>query len=149
MAKILTVTHTEFTVSDMDCTVAFWEMLGAKKIEEGYNNNDTMGISVLGKENHPHAEFKVVKLELGGHVIELFQFLDPVTKPFHKDPSIAGNAHLAFLVDDLKEYVSELSEKGVKFLSEINADEKDGIPQVLWCNALDPDGIVVELQQTI
>ncbi len=148
MAKVLKVAHTEFTVSDMDRTVAFWkDIMGGEIIEECYNDNDVMGITVLGNPDRPHAAFKVVKLLLGGHIIELFQYDDPVTKPFHGDPSVAGSAHLAFYVNDIRAFVDEIRGKGVKVLSDIQADEQDGVVKVLWVNVLDPDGIVVELYQ--
>ncbi|MBJ7285962.1 MAG: VOC family protein, partial [Akkermansiaceae bacterium] len=88
------------------------------------------------------AERDSYKLDLeipGGTQIELFSF--PASPNRLTYPEARGLRHLAFLVSDLDQQVSELVAKGVS-VEEIRTDEITGKRYTFFA---DPDGLPIEL----
>jgi catechol 2,3-dioxygenase-like lactoylglutathione lyase family enzyme len=55
-----------------------------------------------------------------------------------------GLRHIAFAVDDIKEEVSRIRKKGVRFQSEVKTWERSGKQLVYFFG---PDGILLEMAQ--
>jgi catechol 2,3-dioxygenase-like lactoylglutathione lyase family enzyme len=84
-------------------------------------------------------------MDVGGRRIEFIEYRDPKGQPYHKNPSIAGSAHLAFHVEDIEKTRQELEEAGVEFHSPIQSFSEGGKVEWRWCYFRDPDGIILEL----
>ncbi len=150
MAKILNVAHTGFIVENMEKTVDFWvNIMGGKLLDRGEDAGDALGAGVMGLSGeNTYAKMLSANIEAGGHILEFFQFLEPVTAPYHGDMSKSGSAHLALYVDDIAEMYDELKAKGVVFNSEINTvKNEDGSIAFQWVYLRDPNNICTELMQ--
>jgi catechol 2,3-dioxygenase-like lactoylglutathione lyase family enzyme len=141
--------HVCFTVTDLENTISFWrDVLGLTLRSRTSNSHPGLGTALMGRKwgvDHPEASIDLAVMELNGQKVEFIQYLDPKTEPFHKNPSIAGNAHLAFRVTDIEGLKETLESKGVEFHSDVNIFRETGKPEWKWCYFRDPDGIVVEL----
>ena len=150
MAKVLGIGHFSFTVLDMERTLRFYcGMLGGKLLTETIDEGDDLGRNCLGKMiTNPYGKIKVAMVELGGVEIEFLQYLEPETiTAYHRNPTIAGSAHIALHVDDIEELYQTLSAKGVEFHSAINDCYRHGELVWRWVYARDPDGICCEIVQ--
>ena len=68
------------------------------------NAYPALGTALFGTKwglNQPQADLMIAVTETAGQRIEFIQYLDPPAKEYHKNPSIAGAAHIAFKVDDI------------------------------------------------
>ena len=86
-------------------------------------------------------------MNIRGTRVEFIEYKDPKAQTYHKNPSIAGSAHLALKVDDIEETRKRLEKGGVEFHSPINTYLEAGKIEWKWCYFRDPDGIVLELVQ--
>ena len=143
------VHHFSFSVTDLDRTIEFYkEVLGVAVRSRGQNRYETLGTALFGTKwgvNQPQADLEIAFLELGGNRIEFIEYKDPKTRPYHKNPSIAGSAHLALRVDDIEGMRKKIEAAGVEFHSPINTYMEEGKGEMKWCYFRDPDGIVLEL----
>lgn len=145
------VHHFSFSVTDLNRTVEFYTtLLGVKMLSRGQNKYDSLGTALFGKKwgiNQLHAELELAVLDVGGTRVEFIEYKDPKTQPYHKNPSFAGSAHLAFQVDDIEEVRKKLEKGGVEFHSPINVYRETAKDEWKWCYFRDPDGIILELVQ--
>jgi catechol 2,3-dioxygenase-like lactoylglutathione lyase family enzyme len=143
------VHHFSFSVTDLDRTIEFYtEILGVEFQSRGLNKYDTLGTALFGTKwgiDQQHADIELAVMNVGGTRVEFIQYKDPRTQPYHKNPSIAGSAHLAFKVDNIEEMRKKLEGTGVDFHSPINSYMEGGKTEWKWCYFRDPDGIVLEL----
>ena len=143
------VHHFSFSVTDLNRTIEFYtKVLGVKLQSRGRNKYDTLGTALFGTEwgvNQPHADLELAVLDIGGTRVEFIEYKDPKARVYHKNPSIAGSAHLAFQVDNIEETRKKLEQAGVLFHAPINSYLEGGRVEWKWCYFRDPDGIVLEL----
>ena len=143
------VHHFSFSVTDIEKTVKFYtELLGIKLQSRTKNKYDELGTALFGKKwgvTQGHADLEIAVLRIGGTKVEFIEYKDPKAKPFHKNPSIAGSAHLALKVDNIETERKRLEDAGVEFHSPINIFRETGKPEWKWCYFRDPDGICLEL----
>ena len=143
------VHHLSFSVTNLERTVEFYtKILGVKLQSRGPNRYDTLGTALFGTKwgiNQRHADIELAVMNVGNTRVEFIQYKDPKAQPYHKNPSIAGSAHLAFKVDNIEEMRKKLEEAGVEFHSPINSFMEGGKVEWKWCYFRDPDGIVLEL----
>jgi catechol 2,3-dioxygenase-like lactoylglutathione lyase family enzyme len=143
---IISVAHTSYTVSDLDRSLAFYvglldcEVIWQREIRDGYFR------TIVGL---PGCVVRAAQLRVpgGGHVLELFEYLEPHGVPADMRNNNPGSSHMAWVVDDLPAFYEQLSKQGVRFRSEpvyIDAGANRG---AYAAYALDPDGITVELFQ--
>lgn len=147
--SIIGVHHFSFTVTDLDRTIAFYKnVLGVDVRSRGHNKYETLGTALFGTKwgvNQPQADLELAFIQLGDNRIEFIEYKDPKARPYHKNPSIAGSAHLALKVDDIEEMRRKLEAAGVEFHAPINTFREAGKQEMKWCYFRDPDGIVLEL----
>ena len=145
------VHHFSFSVTNMDRTVEFYtRVLGVKLQSRGRNKYDTLGTALFGKKwgiNQQQADLELAVMNVGGTRVEFIEYKDPQAQPYHKNPSVAGSAHLAFKVDNIEETRRKLEAAGVEFHSPINTYMELGKIEWKWCYFRDPDGIILELVQ--
>jgi catechol 2,3-dioxygenase-like lactoylglutathione lyase family enzyme len=145
------VHHFSFSVTNIHRTIEFYtRVLGVKLQSQGRNKYDTLGAALFGTKwgiNQQHADLELAVMNIGGTRVEFIEYKDPKAQSYHKNPSVAGSAHLAFTVDNIVETRRKLEEAGVEFHSPINTYMELGRIEWKWCYFRDPDGIVLELVQ--
>jgi catechol 2,3-dioxygenase-like lactoylglutathione lyase family enzyme len=145
------VHHFSFSVTNIQRTIDFYtRVLGVKLQSQGRNKYETLGTALFGTRwgiTQPHADLELAVMNIGGTRVEFIEYKDPKPQTYHKNPSIAGSAHLALQVDNIIETKRKLEEAGVEFHSPINTYLESGKIEWKWCYFRDPDGIVLELVQ--
>ena len=143
------VHHFSFSVTDLDRTVDFYtKILGVKLQSRSRNRYDTLGVALFGTRwgvHQEHADLELAVMNIGGTRVEFIEYKDPQSQPYHKNPSFAGSAHLAFRVDNIEETRKRMEEASVEFHSPINSFMEGGKVEWKWCYFRDPDGIILEL----
>ena len=133
MAKVVGIGHMSFTVMDIDKTLHFYvDLLGGKLLTRTVDEGPELGKYVMGKMlTNPYGKLKVAMVDLAGLQIEFLQYLEPETNTaYHRNPSIAGSAHIAVNVDDIEGMVEKLKAEGVELHSDINDCIMDG--ELVW-----------------
>ncbi len=113
---ITAVHHFSFSVTNIERTIEFYtKVLGVKLQSRGKNRYDTLGTALFGTKwgiNQPHAELEIAVMNIGGTRVEFIEYKDPKAGPYHRNPSLAGSAHLAFKVDHIEEMKKKLEAAG-------------------------------------
>jgi catechol 2,3-dioxygenase-like lactoylglutathione lyase family enzyme len=136
--------HTALSVSDMERSLTFYrDLLGMRvmrDLEPGLGG-DKLG-DVTGM---PGCRARIVHLDLGGTMLELFQYLDPTGRPLAHDHGQAdvGFTHIGLSSDDVRADYRRLKAEGVTFISE-PVEFRPGVWIVYFRG---PDGEVCELRQ--
>lgn len=145
------ILHTGLTVSDLDRSIAFYrDLLGLELITQ-WDSSQPYLRTVVG---YPDAELRIALLRLPqggagvpGHHLELLEYRQPRGARGDANTYNPGNAHVAFMVEDLDAIYAELRAKGVRFKSapvEITHGRNKGAKAVYL---FDPDDITLELVQ--
>jgi len=149
--RIEQVFHTGLTVSDLDRSIAFYRDLLGFELVTQWDSAQPYLRTIVG---FPEAELRIALLRLpggtagaSGHHVELLEYKAP--RGARGDPRTCnpGNAHIAFMVEDLDQAYAELRAKGVRFKSapvEITHGRNRGGKAVYF---LDPDDITLEFIQ--
>ena len=87
----------------------------------------------------------IAVVKIGNTRVELIQYNDLSAGSYHKNPLIAGSAHIALKVADIEGMRARLGATGVEFHSPINVFQEEVKPDWKCCHFRDPDGIVLEL----
>lgn len=143
------VHHFSFSVQDIDRTLDFYtRVLGVELQSRARNKYESLGTALFGTKwgiNQEHADLELAVVNIGGTRVEFIEYKDPANQPYHKNPSIAGSAHLCFKVDGIEETRARLEAEGVEFHSPIQSFMEKGKNEWRWCYFRDPDGIILEL----
>lgn len=149
--KLSEVFHTGLTVSDLDRSLAFYrDVLGLELVAQ-WDSSQPYLRTIVG---FPDAELRIALLRLpgaatgrSGHHIELLEYRSP--HGVRGDPRTfnPGNAHMAFLVEDIEAAYAELAAQGVRFTSRPVAIEHGRNRGGKAAYFLDPDDITLELVQ--
>lgn len=138
--------HTSFTVGNADEAERFFvEFFDMERIGGGLYDFDYIRRAV----GYPDAVLKISVLRLPGHthLLELVEYIAPVSEPVDTATCRAGAAHLCFRVDDIESEYARLCERGVKFKStpnEVTYGINKGAKAVYFNG---PSGIALELFQ--
>jgi catechol 2,3-dioxygenase-like lactoylglutathione lyase family enzyme len=138
--------HTGYTVSDLDRSLTFYrDLLGCEVLATQTKQGGYLA-AIVG---YPDAHVRMAHLRAPNstHVIELFEYLAPVSGRVQTEPRNVGVAHICFIVDDLAATYERLREAGVDFFSppvEVDTGINAG-GYALYLR--DPDGIPMELFQ--
>ncbi|MFC1938567.1 VOC family protein [Chloroflexota bacterium] len=143
------VHHFSFSVSDINKTVEFFtKVLGMTIQSRGRNKSDTLGTKLFGTKwgyTQKSADLEVAVIKVGDSSVEFIEYKDPKPQPYHKNPSIAGSAHLAFEVDDIEKTREKLEAAGIEFHAPIDSYKESGEVTWKWCYFRGPDGLILEL----
>ena len=140
--KIKTIKHVGVTVRNLEDSIKFYrDKLGFKLIAEPCVMNDDEEVAVA--MGIPESKHRICMLEVAeGHFLELMEFGESVVRPVSLN--IRGSHHIAYLVDDIREWVDRLTEQGVTFHSEPVLEQCE-TGDLLFVLLKDPDGTVIEL----
>lgn len=116
MAAIRHFFHFNITVTNMDCAIEFYSMLGFEVVED---------VSPRGDDIAPHLGVQIKALRAvilslsgdpGGPVLDLVEYIDPPTtgKPYDRLDNV-GIARVAFHVSDFSSAYADLSRIPVQF----------------------------------
>jgi tRNA(Arg) A34 adenosine deaminase TadA/catechol 2,3-dioxygenase-like lactoylglutathione lyase family enzyme len=168
---LIGVHHVSFTVTDLERTISFYrDVVGMRLLERKHRRADDLGTALLGEGGRSAgaatagaigavdagsagprgaaAEILIADMELGGTRVEFIQYVDPASRPYPGDPSVAGSAHVALLTRDIEGEFRRLQTAGVRFHTPVRTVRDPGKPVWRWCYFRDPDGICVELVES-
>ena len=141
--------HFSLTVTDLERTVAFYEdVVGMRLLGRKHRCSGDLGTALLGSERGTQpvtGDILIADMALGQARVEFIQYADPVGRPYHGDPSVAGSAHIALVTEDIEAEYHRLEQAGVRFHSPVRTVTDPGKPPWRWCYFRDPDGVCVEL----
>jgi catechol 2,3-dioxygenase-like lactoylglutathione lyase family enzyme len=150
---ILGVHHFSLSVTDLDRTIEFYtKVLGITHHLTKINEAPGLGRALFGAKwgvDRSEARLRLAIMDVGGTRVEFIQYLDPAAQPFHRNPSYAGSAHIAFKVEDIEGMVHKLKEAGVEFHTPVQSFMEKENKEWKWCYFRDPDGIILELVEEI
>jgi len=136
--------HAALSVTDLDRSIAFYrDILGFELIRIIEPRDDAMLGTIAAL---PGARARIAHLQLGGNMLELFEYARPRggALPSDRPQSDIGWIHVGLRSDDVPADCRRLREKGVAFLS----DPVEFRPGVWVVYFRGPDGEVCELRQT-
>lgn len=144
LQSVKSLDHISVTVSDMDRSLAFYrDLLGLQEVERHRLEGETIS-TMAGK---PNVVMQVVRLaapDTPNILLDLQQYLSPEGKVSNAKLGDVGHAHFCFGVRNLDEAYTELSGKGVEFISKpVQFDLGWAVLDVVFLK--DPDGFVLEL----
>ena len=138
--------RTAFTVSDVERSLKFYcEVLGLTvmrdKIREGESYDQFLGLD--------HVKLRVVILhdESKKHLLELIQYLNPVSQPNKPAINDIGAANVCFEVDDASAMHRTMTSAGYRTLSRPIDFVQEGVLVGWIFTAYDPDDIAVSILQ--
>jgi catechol 2,3-dioxygenase-like lactoylglutathione lyase family enzyme len=143
--------HTGITVSDLDRSIAFYRDCLGLELVTRWESSQPYLRTVVGFSD---AELRIALLRVpamapgvSGHHIELLEYRTPRGQRGDARTCNPGNAHVAFVVDDLDRVHAELTARGVRFKSapvEVTHGRNAGAKAVYL---LDPDDVTLEFIQ--
>jgi catechol 2,3-dioxygenase-like lactoylglutathione lyase family enzyme len=142
--RVLGLDHVSVSCSDIERSLAFYrDLLGLPVLSVG----EVSGDDVERVTGEPGVRMLAADLDLGrGQVLELIEYVEgsPASPGGATAPAVPG--HVGLLVDDVDEVHRRLVEAGVRVRSEpVRLSEPGAWFGVRCVNALDPDGVTVEL----
>ena len=164
--------HVSFTVTDLERTIAFYrDVVGMRLVGRKHRLATDLGTALFGEPETEQtgaapepvgaapepasartgqpAEILIADMELSGTRVEFIQYVDPPARPYPGDPSMAGSAHIAILAQDIESEFRRLQAAGIRFHTPVRTVRDPGRPEWLWCYFRDPDGICVELVESV
>ena len=136
--------HPALSVTDLDRSIAFYrDLLGFELIRIIEPRDDDMLGTIAAL---PGAKARIAHLQLGGNMLELFEYVQPrgTALPLDRPQSDIGWSHLGLKSNDVPADHRRLRDKGVEFLSE-PVEFRPGVWVVYFRG---PDGETCELRQT-
>ena len=155
------VHHVSFTVIDLERTVAFYrDVVGMCLVGRKRRRAADLGTALFGGGPAEEAagaaagapgaaEILIADMELGGTRVEFIQYVAPASAPYPGDPSVAGSAHIAISTRDIEREYRRLQVAGVRFHTPVRTVRDPDRPVWRWCYFRDPDGICVELVESL
>lgn len=140
--------HIGITVSDMEDSIAFYELLGFERAEP-------QNLRILDQEwmsrivGFGPADIEVSIMRMGSTNVELIEYLDPKGGLESRvDVNDVGSAHLGLEVADVYAEYGRLAAGGVRFRNPplTIPEEVEGFGGVQVVYGYDPDGNTFEMQ---
>ncbi len=152
----LAVNHTSFTVRDLDRTMNFFRTALGLTVESYPAATRRLMEGVTGVDG---AEVRLAVVRCPGHLIELFEYLNPADRQTMKPrPCDPGFTHIAFEVDSIDAVVAAAEPfqfrpvrppiwVDVEAMDVLQPDAPATTARMLNCYLRDPDGLTIELMQ--
>lgn len=134
--------HVGLSVSDMDRSLAFYRDQMGMEVVMDLDISDDRIAKVIGV---PGAKCRIVHLALGGNILELFQYAQPVgeNRAHQMQQYDHGLTHIGFEVNDFHHHIAQLKDHGIEFLG----DPLEFRPDVWIAYFRGPEGEVCEIRQ--
>lgn len=147
MKGIIGLSHSGIQVSDIDRSIAFYELLGLS-LGKRWTTDEPYVQRVVGY--YPDVTLEVAVLTIPGSdaILEILQYRGVDGTPVDPATANPGTGHFCLLVDDLDELYARLAGDGVEFISEPQTPTAGPNTGGRVVYLKDPDGIRVELLQT-
>lgn len=138
--------HVNICVSNLERSIAFYEKLGFKVVNdftlEGPDVGKSMGLDA--------SKFRVVFIRLGDDpnatVIDLLEFIDPPTQgKSYSTLNNTGLCRVAFKVDDVDAVYEKLKKMDVEFVAPIERMKGEDGNEISFVCFKDPDGVFLEI----
>ena len=145
--QIISADHTGITVSDLECSLDFWQNILGFEFSHRAHQSGEMAEQITGVKG---AELKLAVVKTpGGHKIELLEYLAPKDRKrdFDLRPCDLGHIHVAFTVDNLDAVLSTIGASGWKAAGQpqtITVGPNTG-KRVVYVR--DPDGTTIEFME--
>jgi glyoxylase I family protein len=146
LSMLKSIFHVNICVSNLERSIAFYEQLGFKVVNdftlEGPDVGKSMGLDA--------SKFRVVFIRLGDDpnatVIDLLEFIDPPAQgqPYPTLNNI-GLCRVAFKVDDVEVVYEKLKKMDVEFVAPIERMKGEGGNDIAFVCFKDPDGVFLEI----
>ena len=131
--------HTGFVVQDLDKTIDFYTNVMGLRVAGRMERSGEFACQLLAFSD---AHIKGAFLDLGdGHQLELIQYINPSSGAGDFERNNLGASHLAFFVEDIDNFYTETSAKGLRFNNEpavLHDESGKLLRKALY--AQDPDG---------
>ncbi len=136
--------HTGIICSDISKSLEFYrDFLGFTVIQDFWDDSDYINRITNLDDGNVH----MIKLKAeDGTVLELLDYVTHPTNLIDQPVYNAGACHIALQVHDIELAYSDLTNKGVKFLSK-PVLSSEGIAKVCFC--FDPSNVRVELVEML
>jgi catechol 2,3-dioxygenase-like lactoylglutathione lyase family enzyme len=142
------VHHTCITVSEMERSIQFYrDLLGLELVmtEESERSGDDRS-KALGV---PQAKVKLAILRAGDAQIELIEYVTAKGQPYDRSNNDTGSMHIAFQVEDIDAVYQRMVESGVRFTAPPATIPAGPMEGWRWTYFFDPDGVSLEIIQTV
>lgn len=138
--------HVNICVRDMERSIAFYEALGFKKVNDFVLEDEAVGTALGLDARKLRGVFMRLGDDDGAPVLDLVQFIDPPPQgtPYPTLNNI-GICRIAFTVDDIDKAAATLEDLGVEFVAPLQKVAGIGDNEVGVVCFKDPDGTVLEL----
>jgi catechol 2,3-dioxygenase-like lactoylglutathione lyase family enzyme len=145
--ELVGVSHTGFTVSDIERSLAFYR--------------DLLGLALVGRQEgrrpylatitgFPDVYIKAAYLKVAPeseHVLELLEYTSHSAPATARETNRPGNGHLCFRVTEIHAIHDRLAAAGVTFISPPAPVTSGMNAGAIGCYLRDPDGFTIELFQ--
>ena len=145
---IKNVHHTCITVSDLERSIEFYrDVLGLELVmtEESERSGDDRS-KALGVDK---AKVKLAILRAGDARVELIEYVTARGRPYDRNNNDVGAMHIAFQVKDIDAVYQRMVDLGVRFTSPPATIPAGPMEGWRWTYFFDPDGVSLEIIQTV
>jgi glyoxylase I family protein len=142
------VHHTCITVSDLERSIGFYrDLLGLELVmtEESERSGDDRS-KALGV---PKAKVKLAILRAGDAQVELIEYVTAAGRPYDRKNNDTGAMHIAFQVEDIDAVYQRMLEHNVRFTAPPATIPAGPMEGWRWTYFFDPDGVSLEIIQTV
>jgi catechol 2,3-dioxygenase-like lactoylglutathione lyase family enzyme len=140
--KVLATNHTSFTVSDLDRTLGFFELVLGFEVTSKAPRDPKAIEQITGVEG---GEVMIAYVRGPGHSIELIEYLAPADRDkVVARPCDTGFAHVAYDVDDMDAAVNTSAEHGFTPLGTVHVIDRGPNTGSRVVYLRDDDGVTIE-----
>jgi len=136
--------HINIVVADLKAAKEFFLQLGFEQGDASELKGEWIS-SIVGLPD-VWAFYQSMRLPGSSVSVELIQYHNPLSggNPNVNKANQLGYRHIAFAVEDIEQTVTQLRQKGIQFVSDIQVYEKRGKKLVYFYG---PEGILLELAE--
>lgn len=139
--KIIGVSHTGLTTSDIERSIVFFRDILGFPVDEPVLYEDSMFERVTGVKG---ANIRISYVKLPGHTLELLEYVKPLDKKASElRPCDPGHIHLSLLVENIEDLVEKIREGGFETVGPIQHVGGDEPFKVIYAHG--PDRLYLEL----
>jgi catechol 2,3-dioxygenase-like lactoylglutathione lyase family enzyme len=145
VATVLGVHHTGATVRDLHRSLAWWKAMFDVE-PQVLVENAALSPEICEAIGVPATVMSYAFLPVGGGLVELLEYHDPVGSDFALSNKDVGAMHIAVRVDDVPAQYEHMVSEGATFRHPPIVLDGD-LEGVAFAYAIDPDGLQVEIWQ--